>query len=70
MLRVSHGYCLHSCSVNVVFCTDIMDQLNSLTLETDLKKSEIRLFCDDDKRWGDERPTGGWYDKTKYVRGT
>jgi hypothetical protein len=38
-------------------------------MESNLKKSEIRLFCDNDKRWGNERPPNGWYDKTKYAKG-
>ena len=31
-----------------------------------MKKSEVRISCDNDKRW-DERKTAGWYDETKYV---
>ena len=46
----------------------VIDAINGLTMESNLKKSEIRLFCDDDKRWV-EKPPKGWYDRTKYAKG-
>jgi hypothetical protein len=51
--------------INHDFCTGILKEIVDLTTAPDLKSADIRLFCDNDKRWGNQRPTGGWYDKTK-----
>lgn len=57
-------------SINpVFFCAGILKDIAELSPVTDLKTSEIRLFCDNDQRWGSARRSGGWYDKVKYVRG-
>ncbi|KAF2277258.1 uncharacterized protein EI97DRAFT_493722 [Westerdykella ornata] len=42
----------------------ILKEFVDLSPVTDLKTSDIRVFCDNDRRWGSERPTGGWYDGT------
>ncbi|CAI6342585.1 unnamed protein product [Periconia digitata] len=46
------------------YARSILEDIEGLSTVTDLKKSDIRMFCDNDKRWGDARANGGWYDKT------
>ena len=50
------------------FSTGMLNRMSHLEPTSDLKSSEIRLFCDNDARW-EERDIGGWKDETKYVEG-
>jgi hypothetical protein len=52
-----------------VSCTAILTDMSKLTKESDLKKAQIRIFCDDDDRWvpRDENKGGGFIDKKKYA---
>lgn len=44
--------------------------MSPFTPETDLKKSDIRIFCDNDKRWTKrDESLGGWGDDIKYGNG-
>jgi hypothetical protein len=46
----------------------ILNRLSPLTAETQLEKSEIRIFCDNDKRWEKRHKSlGGWGDDIKYA---
>lgn len=49
----------------LISCTGIHKEIAGLNQVDDLKASDIRLFCDNDKRWGKQRSTGGWYDEKK-----
>jgi hypothetical protein len=68
MLKVSNLHNLpHEYEANG-FCTGILNRMSHLNRVWDIKKSEIRFFCDDDARW-EKRKNGGWKDEIKYVEG-
>jgi hypothetical protein len=43
-----------------------MYQIYALTVENNLKRADIRIFCDNDNRWV-ARQAGGFADLTKYT---
>jgi hypothetical protein len=43
-----------------------MYQIYALTVENNLKRADIRIFCDNDNRWV-ARQAGGFADLTKYA---
>ena len=50
------------------FYTGILKFMSTFDKVSDLKKSEVRVYCDNDKRWK-KRWLWGWKDSKKYVAG-